>query len=78
MPTVSTVYEVPLLLEEEGLGDLIVDSLRLNATDMDLDIIESVACDISQPGATTAPAHTLYDIVRKLPEEDPQSEEDTL
>ena len=42
--------------------------VALNATDMDLDIIESVACDISQPGTTTAPAHTLYDIVRKLPE----------
>ena len=42
--------------------------LALNATDMDLDIAESVAADISQPGATTAPAHTLYDIVRKLPD----------
>jgi len=42
--------------------------LALNATDMDLDIIESVDADIAQPGATTAPAHTLYDIVRKLPE----------
>ena len=42
--------------------------VAMNATDMDLDIIESVACDISQPGATTAPAHTLYDIVRKLPD----------
>jgi len=42
--------------------------VALNATDMDLDIIGSVACDIAQPGATTAPAHTLYDIVRKLPE----------
>jgi len=43
-------------------------ALALNATDMDLDIIESVAADISTPGATTAPAHTLYEIVRKLPE----------
>ena len=42
--------------------------LALNATDMDLDIIESVAAEIAAPGATTAPAHTLYDIVRKLPE----------
>ena len=42
--------------------------LALNATDMDLDIIESVAAKIAAPGATTAPAHTLYDIVRKLPE----------
>ncbi len=42
--------------------------LALNATDMDLDIAESVLCNLSQPGATTAPAHTLYEIVRKLPE----------
>ncbi len=42
--------------------------LALNATDMDLDIVESVACDVDAQGATTAPAHTLYDIVRKLPD----------
>jgi DNA polymerase-3 subunit beta len=43
-------------------------SLSLNATDMDLDIIETVAADVSRPGATTAPAHTFYEIVRKLPD----------
>ena len=42
--------------------------LSLNATDMDLDIVEQVEADVGQTGATTAPAHTLYDIVRKLPE----------
>jgi DNA polymerase-3 subunit beta len=42
--------------------------LRLTATDMDLEIVESVAADVSTPGGTTVPAHTLYDIVRKLPE----------
>lgn len=42
--------------------------LSLNATDMDLDISESVAAEIAVAGETTAPAHTLYDIVRKLPE----------
>jgi len=42
--------------------------VALNATDMDLDIIEHVAVDIERPGAITAPAHTLYDIVRKLPD----------
>ena len=42
--------------------------LSLNATDMDLEIVEKVATDVAQAGATTAPAHTLYDIVRKLPE----------
>ena len=42
--------------------------LSLNATDMDLDISESVAAEIAVAGETTAPAHTLYDIVRKLPD----------
>jgi len=43
-------------------------SLLLKATDLDLEITESIAADIGQKGATTLPAHTLYDIVRKLPE----------
>lgn len=42
--------------------------LSLNATDMDVDIVESVHVEVESPGATTAPAHTLYEIVRKLPE----------
>lgn len=42
------------------------DSLSLTTTDMDLEIVESVAAKSSQPGATTVPANTLYDIVRKL------------
>jgi DNA polymerase-3 subunit beta len=42
--------------------------LSLNATDMDIDIVETVIADVASPGSATAPAHTLYDIVRKLPE----------
>jgi len=42
--------------------------LALAATDMELEIIESVPATVTRPGAITAPAHTLYDIVRKLPE----------
>jgi len=42
--------------------------LALSATDMDLEIVDGVAADISGGGTTTAPAHTLYDIVRKLPD----------
>ncbi|CCQ71996.1 DNA polymerase III subunit beta [Magnetospira sp. QH-2] len=42
--------------------------LGLNATDMDLDMVESLETDVEAPGATTAPAHTLHDIVRKLPD----------
>ena len=44
------------------------DMLSLNATDMDLDIVEKVAANISTPGATTAPALTFFEIVRKLPD----------
>ncbi len=44
------------------------DALALTTTDMDLEIIESVAAQVSAPGATTVPAHTLYDIIRKLPD----------
>ena len=43
-------------------------SLRLMATDLDLQVDESVAAQVSQAGATTVPAHTFFDIVRKLPE----------
>jgi DNA polymerase-3 subunit beta len=42
--------------------------LNLTATDLDLAVVESVAADVSTPGAITTPAHTLYDIVRKLPD----------
>lgn len=43
-------------------------SLRLMATDLDLQIDETVSAAVDQAGATTVPAHTLFDIARKLPE----------
>ncbi|MGB8275017.1 MAG: DNA polymerase III subunit beta [Alphaproteobacteria bacterium] len=43
-------------------------ALSLAATDMEIAIVEKVPAEVSKPGALTAPAHTLYDIVRKLPE----------
>src|SRR6195952_945512 len=42
--------------------------LRLMATDLDLQINETVEANVSQAGATTVSAHTLFDIARKLPE----------
>ncbi|MGQ0589687.1 MAG: DNA polymerase III subunit beta [Sphingosinicella sp.] len=42
--------------------------IRLMATDLDLQINETVEANVTEPGATTVPAHTLFDIVRKLPE----------
>ena len=42
--------------------------LALTATDMYLEIVESVPAEIARPGSATAPARTLYDIARKLPD----------
>ena len=42
--------------------------LALTATDMDLAIAEQTPADVAMPGATTVSVHTLYDIVRKLPD----------
>ncbi|MFV0431743.1 MAG: DNA polymerase III subunit beta [Alphaproteobacteria bacterium] len=42
--------------------------MRLNATDMELEISESVPVQTITPGATTVPAHTLYSVVRRLPD----------
>ena len=42
--------------------------LKLTATDLDIEIVESVPAEVSKSGATTVPAHMLYDIVRKLPD----------
>lgn len=43
-------------------------ALHLAATDMEIEISETVNANIEEAGATTAPAAMLYDIVRKLPE----------
>ncbi|HWT96633.1 MAG TPA: DNA polymerase III subunit beta [Terriglobales bacterium] len=51
-----------VLVEAKG------DRLSLTATDMDLAIVEQTAANVATPGAATVPAHTMYDIVRKLPD----------
>ncbi|HTO31146.1 MAG TPA: DNA polymerase III subunit beta [Pararhizobium sp.] len=43
-------------------------SLDMKATDLDLEITEATPAQVETPGATTVPAHLLYDIVRKLPD----------
>jgi DNA polymerase-3 subunit beta len=52
-----------VLLEAQAGG-----AMRLMATDLDLQIDETIPAQVDQPGATTISAHTLFDIVRKLPE----------
>jgi DNA polymerase III subunit beta len=41
-------------------------SLQLKATDLDIEVVETLSAEGGMDGATTVPAHTLYDIVRKL------------
>jgi DNA polymerase-3 subunit beta len=51
-----------VLLRAEG------GRLLLKATDLDLEITETLPADVAQAGATTVPAQILFDIVRKLPD----------
>ena len=44
------------------------DRLTFSATDLDMEIVDEAPAQVDQPGQITAPAHTLYEIVRKLPE----------
>ncbi|HVM39061.1 MAG TPA: DNA polymerase III subunit beta [Sphingomicrobium sp.] len=59
--TIPILSNVLIEAREDG-------SIRLMATDLDLQVDESVAANVDQPGATTVSAHTLFDIVRKLPD----------
>jgi DNA polymerase-3 subunit beta len=42
--------------------------LAFKATDLDLEVTETVAAEVGPGGSTTVPAHMFYEIVRKLPE----------
>jgi DNA polymerase III subunit beta len=42
--------------------------LKLKATDLDIEVVETIPADVAMDGATTVPAHVIYDIVRKLPD----------
>ena len=58
IPILSNV----LIEAREGGG------LKLMATDLDLQIVETADAQVETPGVTTVSAHTLFDIARKLPE----------
>jgi DNA polymerase-3 subunit beta len=42
--------------------------LSFKATDLDLEVIETIAAEVGPGGSTTVPAHMFYEIVRKLPD----------
>src|SRR5690349_24485894 len=51
-----------ILLQAEG------DKLSLTATDLDIEASDAAEAKIKKSGSITAPAQTLFDVVRKLPE----------
>lgn len=51
-----------ILIVAEGVG------LKLISTDLDIEVIEEITAKIEVGGSLTAPAHLLYDIIRKLPD----------
>jgi DNA polymerase-3 subunit beta len=57
---------IPILANVLLRGD--GDGLRLKATDLDIEVTETIPAEVSTAGSTTVPAHVIYDIVRKLPE----------
>jgi DNA polymerase-3 subunit beta len=54
------------------LGNVLIRAesgrLSLRATDLDLEVTETLPAEIATGGSTTAPAHMFYDIVRKMPD----------
>ena len=43
-------------------------AMSFRATDLDLEVVDKVAATVERAGATTVGAHTLHEIVRKLPD----------
>ena len=56
--TIPILSNVKLEAGENGIS--------LTATDMDLSVVEATEAEVIRAGATTAPAHTLYDVVRSF------------
>jgi len=51
-----------VLIEAEG------DAVSFRATDLDIEVVDRVHAQVERAGATTVPAVTLHEIVRKLPD----------
>ncbi|TCM87038.1 DNA polymerase III subunit beta [Rhodovulum steppense] len=51
-----------VLIEAEG------DKVSFRATDLDIEVVDKVPAQVERAGATTVPAVTLHEIVRKLPD----------
>ena len=72
----KTLSHVQSIVEKKNtipvLSNILIEAkdniLTLSATDMDVSITETINCNVIDPGSVTVSAHTLYDIIRKIPE----------
>ena len=72
----NTLSHVQNIVEKRNtipiLSNILINAnqnkMVLTATDMDISVTEATDCSIIEEGSITTPAHTLYDIVRKIPE----------
>jgi len=65
---VSTKNALPIL--SNMLLEAKKDKISLMATDLDIAIIVTIPCEVSQEGATTVSAKRFTDILKELPEDD--------
>ena len=60
---------MPIPINDDAFEYLLARAgLTLTATDMEIAVVEDVAASSNRNGACTAPAATLFEIVRKLPD----------
>ena len=57
---------IPIL--SNVLIEATADKISLRTTDLDIEVVEKVTATIEKDGNTTVGAHTLHDIIRKLPD----------
>ena len=54
------------------LGNVLIDvqqdSIKFRATDLDIEVTDSVPAEVAAKGSTTVSAHLFHDIVRKMPQ----------
>lgn len=69
---IQTIVErkttVPILAQVK-IEAIAPGELKLSATDMEISVIERINAEILTEGSLTVPAHTFYEIVRKLPDD---------
>jgi CTP synthase len=56
LPTMDSIYQVPIVLEDENLGDYVIEKLQLDATERDLAEWRALVRRLENPEATVSVA----------------------